>query len=266
MILNKTPIKSPLMNVLVTAVLRSSKGILRDFGEVSQLQVSEKSLGNFVSSADLRIEKNLCAELSKVRPSFGIISEEGGKIKECDDDTNSYWVIDPLDGTKNFLHGIPHFAISVAVLVDGESIAGITYDPVKDELFAAEKGGGAFMNHKRLRVSNRKELRESLISTGPSILHGDKDKPLFLEKIRDSFFGFRRMGASTLDLAYVAAGRLDAFIESSPNVWDTAVGVLMVTEAGGKISDLKEGPRTGVSASLLASNGFIHEKLASLVN
>lgn len=253
------------MNVLVSSILKASKGILRDFGEVSQLQVSEKSLGNFVSSADLRIEKNLCAELSKARPTFGIISEEGGKIKECEDDSDTYWIIDPLDGTKNFLHGIPHFAISVAVVIKGESIIGVTYDPTKDELFAAEKGGGAFVNHQRLRVSNRKELRESLVATGPSVLHSNKEKTVFLEKVRDSFFGFRRLGASTLDLAYVAAGRLDAFVESCPNIWDTAAGALMVTEAGGSCSNFQETARESGSDSLLVSNGKLHPKLAELV-
>jgi myo-inositol-1(or 4)-monophosphatase len=264
MLLNRIPIKSPFMNVMLGSILKASKGLLRDFGEVSQLQVSEKSLGNFVSSADLRIEKVLCAELNKARPSFGIISEEGGDISPCTDESESYWVIDPLDGTKNFLHGIPHFAISVALIVNQQVVAGITYDPTKDEVFAAEKGNGAFMNNKRLRVSSRQEISESLIASGPSLLHGNKQGAAFFDKISSSSFGFRRMGASTLDLAYVAAGRLDAFIETAPQNWDTAAGILMVQEAGGTVTQVDQRERTKLTSPLLASNGKVHGKLASL--
>lgn len=247
------------MNVISNAVLKASKGILRDFGEIERLQVSQKSLGNFVSSADLRIEKTLQTELHKARPSFGILSEESGEMIAAEESA-SRWIIDPLDGTKNFLHGIPHFAISVALETNGEIVAGVTYDPFKDEMFAAEKGCGAFLNDKRLRVSNRKALTDSLISTGPSLVQKTKYLEL-LEKIHATIFGFRRMGASSLDLAYVAAGRLDAFIETDPMIWDTAVGSLLVKEAGGQVTQVNGAARTDNNAAILASNGLIHTEL-----
>lgn len=247
------------MNVISSAILKSAKGLLRDFGEIERLQVSEKSLGNFVSSADLRIEKTLSTELHKARPSFGMITEESGEMIPVGE-SESRWIIDPLDGTKNFIHGIPHFAISVALEQRGEIIAGITYDPIKDEMFAAEKGCGAFMNDKRLRVSNRKAMSESLIATGPSLVHGT-DHFNTLQKIHSKIFGFRRMGASSLDLAYVAAGRLDAFIEMSPLIWDTAVGSLLVLEAGGIITTIDGKQRLDIEGSILASNNNVHSDL-----
>lgn len=255
----RTPLKSPNMNVISAAIQKAARGLLRDFGEIERLQVSEKSLGNFVSSADLRIEKILQEELHKARPNFGLITEESGEVIPTQD-SESRWIIDPLDGTKNFIHGIPHFAISVALEQNGEIIAGITYDPIKDEMFAAEKGCGAFMNDKRLRVSNRKVMSESLIATGPSLVH-KQAYVSFLTKIHSTIFGFRRMGASSLDLAYVAAGRLDAFLEMDPHIWDTAVGTLLVREAGGMITKVDGKHRTDTTGSILASNGRIHNDL-----
>jgi myo-inositol-1(or 4)-monophosphatase len=259
MISQRTPLKSPIINVISSAILKASKGLLRDFGEIERLQVSQKSLGNFVSSADLRIEKVLQTELHKARPSFGMITEESGEVLFADE-SDSRWIIDPLDGTKNFIHGIPHFAISVAFEQRGEVVAGITYDPVKDEMFAAEKGCGAFMNDKRLRVSNRKTMSESLIATGPSLVHKESYFN-FLQKIHATIFGFRRMGASSLDLAYVAAGRLDAFIEMEPLIWDTAVGALLVRESGGFVTAVDGGLRPDTQGSILASNGKVHNDL-----
>jgi len=255
----RTPLKSPIMNVISSAILKAARGLLRDFGEIERLQVSEKSLGNFVSSADLRIEKILHEELHKARPSFGMLTEESGEVLQSAE-SESRWIIDPLDGTKNFIHGIPHFAISVALEQNGEIIAGITYDPIKDEMFAAEKGSGAFMNDKRLRVSNRKAMSESLIATGPSLVHKHTYLNL-LKKIHSTIFGFRRMGASSLDLAYVAAGRLDAFLEMDPMIWDTAVGSLLVREAGGIITTVDGKHKTDTEGSILASNGKVHPDL-----
>lgn len=255
----RNPLKSPIINVISSAILKAAKGLLRDFGEIERLQVSEKSLGNFVSSADLRIEKILQTELHKARPSFGMVTEESGEILASEDSENR-WIIDPLDGTKNFIHGIPHFAISVALEQKGEIVAGITYDPIKDEMFAAEKGCGAFMNDKRLRVSNRKAMSESLIATGPSLVHKEKYFNL-LKKIHSTIFGFRRMGASSLDLAYVAAGRLDAFLEMDPTIWDMAVGSLLVREAGGNITTVDGKTRADTEGSILASNGHVHRDL-----
>lgn len=260
MISIRTPLKSATMNVISKAILKASRGILRDFGEIDRLQVSQKSLGNFVSSADLRIEKILQEELNKARPNFGILSEEGGEIVTAENSLNSRWIIDPLDGTKNFLHGIPHFAISVALETNGEIVAGITYDPIKDEMFAAEKGCGAFLNDKRLRVSSRKSLVDCIIATGPSFVQKSTYIQL-LEKMHSTIFGFRRMGASSLDLAYVAAGRLDAFVEAEPMIWDTAVGSLLVKEAGGSITTVDGKARQDNTTSILASNGLIHTDL-----
>lgn len=260
----RTPLKSPIMNVISSAILKAARGLLKDFGEIERLQVSEKSLGNFVSSADLRIEKILHAELHKARPTFGMLTEESGEILPGSD-SESRWIIDPLDGTKNFIHGIPHFAISVALEQKGEIIAGITYDPIKDEMFAAEKGCGAFMNDKRLRVSNRKAMRETLIATGPSLVNKESYFTL-LKKIHSTIFGFRRMGASSLDLAYVAAGRLDAFLEMEPLIWDTAVGSLLVREAGGIITTVDGKNRNDTEGSILASNGQIHQDLIQTFN
>lgn len=261
MISQRTPLKSPIINVISGAILKASKGLLRDFGEIERLQVSEKGLGNFVSSADLRIEKILQTELHKARPSFGMLTEESGEVIAAEG--NSRWVIDPLDGTKNFIHGIPHFAISVALEQDGEIIAGITYDPIKDEMFAAEKGCGAFMNDKRLRVSSRKTMPESLIATGPSLVHKERYFGL-LKKIHGTIFGFRRMGASSLDLAYVAAGRLDGFVEMDPLLWDTAVGSLLVREAGGSITTTDGKARHDTEGSILATNGRLHHELVQM--
>lgn len=258
----RTPLKSAIMNVMSKAVFKAARGLVRDFGEVERLQVSEKSLGNFVSSTDLRIEKILREELHQARPDFGMIAEESGEVIPMGQSA-SRWIIDPLDGTKNFIHGIPHFAISVALEEKGEITAGITYDPIKDEMFAAQKGYGAFMNDKRLRVSSRKTLSEFLIATGPSFLHKEAQVELLQKAIRCSVVGFRRMGASSLDLAYVAAGRLEAFLETNPPVWDSAVGSLLITEAGGSVTDMS-GRSRGTEGPLLASNGRSHKELLQL--
>ncbi len=259
----RTPLKSATMNVMSNAILKASRGFIRDFGEVERLQISEKSLGNFVSSADLKIEKILHEELHKARPNFGMLTEESGELIPLQPGMESRWIIDPLDGTKNFIHGIPHFAISVALEEKGQIIAGITYDPIKDEMFAAEKGAGAFMNNKRLRVSNRKTLSEFLIATGPSFLY-QKNYVALLQKVSSSVVGFRRMGASSLDLAYVASGRLEAFLEMDPPPWDSAVGALLVSEAGGSVTNMQKQPRENNSGPILASNGNLHSELSQL--
>lgn len=259
----RTPLKSPAINIMSAAILKASRGLVRDFGEVERLQVSEKGLGNFVSSSDLRMEKILREELHKARPNFGMITEESGEVIPMDPASESRWIIDPLDGTKNFIHGIPHFAISVALEEKGEIVAGITYDPIKDEMFVAQKGYGAFMNDKRLRVSNRKTLSEFLIATGPSFLHKEAQLTLLQKAVRSSVVGFRRMGASSLDLAYVAAGRLEAFLEVDPPIWDSAAGALLVKEAGGMVTDISANPRS-ITGPLLASNGKSHKELSQL--
>ncbi len=257
--------RSPLLNVMTRAADKAARGLKRDFGEVEQLQVSQKGPADFVSNADLKAEKVLREELQKARPAFGFLLEEGGTVKGSDPEHR--WIIDPLDGTSNFLHGLPHFAISIALEKSGEIIAGVIYDPIKDEMFCAEKGGGAFLNDRRLRVSGRKNLHECLVGTGiPFRGQGNPDR--FVKQLgvmmRETS-GVRRWGAAALDLAYVAAGRLDAFWEEDLFAWDMAAGLLLVKEAGGYISDLKGGQTMLETGMVLATNGLLHAPLQALL-
>ncbi len=257
-------LRSPLINVMTAAVRKAARGLVRDFGEVEQLQVSLKGTSDFVSSADLRTEKILRQELKKARPDFGFLLEEGGEI---DAERSQRWIIDPLDGTTNFLHGIPHFAVSVALQRDGEIVAGIIYHPLTDEMFAAEKGAGAYVNERRLRVSARRKLEDAVIATG--IPHrGRGDHPLFLKQLQavmGAVAGIRRFGAASLDLAYVAAGRCDGFWETGLSPWDIAAGALMIKEAGGYVSDLEAGHNFLESGNVLAANDHLHLPLGGLL-
>jgi myo-inositol-1(or 4)-monophosphatase len=254
------------MNVMTTTARKAAKGLLRDFGEVEHLQVSIKGPGDFVSAADHRVEKLLQAELQKARPDYGFILEESGIIEAPDGRT--YWVIDPLDGTTNFLHSIPHFAISIGLVRDGEAHAGVIYHPLTDELFSAEKGGGAFINDRRIRVSARRKLDESVIATG--IPHyGRPGIEKFLQqlpKIMRESAGIRRFGSASLDLAYVAAGRCEAFWEIGLKPWDIAAGIILVKEAGGYVSDLDGMNDVLKTGNLLASNDHLHESLMTLLD
>lgn len=256
--------RSPLLNVMVNAVIKAGRNLIHDFGEVQHLQVSMKGPGDFVSAADRRTEQILKQELHKARPNYGFLCEESGEA--IGENKEVRWIIDPLDGTTNFLHGIPHFAISVALEKEGFLIAGIVYDPVKDELFWAEKGRGAYLNDRRLRVSSRKKLEVSLLGTGiPFATHGNSS--LFakqVEHIAPKVAGIRRMGAASLDLAYVAAGRFEAFWEADLKPWDIAAGMLMVLEAGGSISQCDGSPYKIGDSSLLASNTTLHKELTGL--
>ena len=204
---------SPTMNVMLRAVEKAARSLTRDFGEVEQLQVSLKGPGDFVSAADMRAEKILHEELLKARPGFGFLMEERGEVAGTDGEYR--WIIDPLDGTTNFLHGLPHWAISVALEFRGEIVAGVVYDPIKDEMFRAEKGGGAFMRNKRLRVSGRKDLNLSVIASGdPAIQNPNKARYLRqTELLMKSVAGIRRYGAASLDLTYVASGRYEGYWE-----------------------------------------------------
>lgn len=257
--------RSPLLNVMTRAADKAARGLKRDFGEVEQLQVSQKGPADFVSNADLKAEKILREELSKARPGFGFLMEEGGLVKGSDPDHR--WIIDPLDGTTNFLHGLPHFAISIGLEKSGEIIAGVVYDPIKEEMFCAEKGGGAFLNDRRIRVSGRKNLHESLIGTGiPFRGHGEGDQfNRQLSAMMAETAGVRRWGAASLDLAYVAAGRLDGFWEEGLSPWDIAAGLLLVREAGGYISDLRGGQTMMETGSILSSNNLLHAPLQALL-
>jgi len=231
------------INVMVKACRKAAKNIIRDFGEIEKLQVSLKGPGDFVTASDIKAEKILIEELQKARPRFSILSEEIGQITN---DEEFKWIIDPIDGTANFLHGIPHFAISLGLEHKKEIICGIIFDPIKDEMFLAEKGNGSYLNNQRLRVSSRSKLKDCLIITGgPAFRSKDKDRQLSLNE----YYKFtskvmtpiRKMGSASLDMAYVAAGRFDGFWEFTLQPWDIAAGILLVEEAGGRVADLRGG-------------------------
>lgn len=257
--------RSPLMNVMVRAAQRAARGLKRDFGEIENLQVSRKGPADFVSSADLKADKILCEELTQARPEFGLVSEEGS-LREPDS-AGRRWIVDPLDGTTNFLHGLPHFAISIGLEQRGTLLAGVVYDPIKNELFYAERGGGAFLNDRRLRVSGRDRLEESLLATGiPFKGRGEPEGfSLELSRAMNAVSGVRRWGSAALDLAYVAAGRYEAFWERGLNAWDIAAGILLVREAGGYVSTIEGKDVTLEGGSLLASNSCLHGNISALL-
>lgn len=261
-------LRSPTINVMAMAAEKAARSLVRDFGEVEQLQVSRKGPADFVSTADIKVEKTLVRELSKARPNFGFLLEEQGEIAGVD--PMNRWIIDPLDGTTNFLHGLPHFAISIALEYNKEIIAGVIYDPIRDELFWSERGQGAYLNDKRLRVSGRNELSEGLFATGipfKGILE-DGGHQLFLrqlENVMGHTSGVRRWGAASLDLAYVAAGRYDGFWENGLNPWDVAAGLLMVREAGGQVTDISGRRYELGAANICATNDDFHTPLRKLL-
>ena len=259
-------IRSALYNVMFKAAEKAARGLKRDFGEVENLQVSRKGPADFVSTADHKAEKAIRIELEKARPGYGFLMEESAEVP-ASDDSGRRWIVDPLDGTSNFLHGLPHFAISIALEERGEVIAGLVYDPIKDDLFFAEKGQGAFHNDRRLRVSGRNRLNECLVATGAPFA-GKGDRPLFLAEIdavMATTAGIRRWGAAALDLAYVAAGRFDGFWERGLAPWDYAAGMILVREAGGYISEMNGKTLILGSPSILASNNAIHSDLMKLL-
>jgi myo-inositol-1(or 4)-monophosphatase len=258
------PARSPIVNVMANAALKAARGLIRDFGEVEQLQVSIKGPGDFVSTADFRAERTLRAELTRARPGYGLLFEESGA---ADGDGRHRWIVDPLDGTTNFLHGIPHFAISIGLERDGEIVAGVVYDPTRDEMFTAEKGAGAYLNDRRLRVSARRRIDESVIATGIPARRGDSHAPYLatLAAVMAATAGVRRFGSAALDLAYVAAGRYDGFWEYRLSPWDLAAGLVLVKEAGGYVSDLSGGYAMMTSGDILAANDHLHLPLAALI-
>jgi myo-inositol-1(or 4)-monophosphatase len=258
-------VRSPVINVMAAAALKAARGLIRDFGEVEQLQVSIKGPGDFVSAADLKAERTLKAELGRVRPGYGMLFEEGGATEGSD--KRHRWIVDPLDGTTNFLHGIPHFCISIGLERDGEIVAGVVYEPTRDELYWAEKGGGAYLNDRRLRVSARRQMSEALVSTGIST-RGLAEHPYYhatVAAVMAATAGVRRFGAAALDLAYVAAGRFDGFWEFGLKPWDVAAGMLLVREAGGYVSDLAGGQTMLTSGDVLAANDHLHLPLAAVM-
>jgi myo-inositol-1(or 4)-monophosphatase len=243
------------------AARKAARQLNRDFGELGELQVSRKAPADFVSAADLKAEETIFEALQKARPGYGFLGEERGMI-EGTDKTHT-WIVDPLDGTTNFLHAIPHFAINIALKRDGAVVAAVTYNPVTNELFWAEKGKGCFVNDKRLRVAARSRLDESLLGTGiPFLGHGQHAKFLKeLHQISQRVAGVRRFGAAALDLAYVAAGRLDGFWERDLKPWDMAAGMLLITEAGGKVTTADGGEDVLDAGSVCAGNLDIHKLL-----
>jgi len=258
---------SPALNVMMAAARKAGRPLVRDLGELENLQVSMKGPADFVTSADKRTEKILIEELSRTRPGYGFLGEESGAI-EGKDKTHRF-IIDPIDGTTNFLHGIPHFAISIALEREGQLVSGLVYNPATDEMFVAEKGHGAYLNSKRLRVAARKQLGHALVATGFPFL-GDEDKDFArmgaeLAAAMPATTGIRRMGAASLDLAYVAAGRYDAFWERGLAPWDVAAGIVIVREAHGVVSDLAGGPDMLDGGTILAANDALHPAMLKLI-
>lgn len=254
--------RSAIVNVMVKAAQKAGRSLARDFGEVEHLQVSKKGPGDFVSKADKRAEQLIIEELQKGRPDWTIIAEESGVTKGTDED--NCFIIDPLDGTTNFLHGIPHFAISLAYQKEGKLVAGVVYDPIKDEIFWAEQGAGAWLESQRaktrLRVAVRRDLEESVMATGIPHIGRPAQRPFLAElfSVMTRCAGVRRMGSAALDLAYVAAGRFDGYWETSLQTWDIAAGIVLVREAGGYVTrkDGRTNPEDG--KSILATNPDLH--------
>jgi myo-inositol-1(or 4)-monophosphatase len=262
------PYLSPALNVMVSAARKAGRPLVRDFGELEHLQISFKGPADFVSSADERTERILYEELMKARPGYGFYGEEGG-MREGPDKTHRF-IIDPIDGTTNFLHGVPIFAISIALEREGQLVSAVIYNPISDEMYVAEKGHGAYLNDKRLRVAARKNLNESLIATGiPFMGKGDQAlHDLSLAEVRAVIArttGIRRCGAASLDLAYVAAGRFDGYWERVLNPWDIAAGVLLVREAGGIVTDLNGTQDVLVTKDVLAANESLHPQLLKIL-
>ena len=237
------------LNIMIKAAEKASKVLIRDFGEVEKLQVSIKGPSNFVTNADKKAEKIIIEELSKSRKKFSILSEEIGEIKNSD--INNVWIIDPIDGTTNFLHGVPHFAISIALKSNNEIISGLIFDPIKNEMFYAEKNNGAYFNNKRMKVSKKKILEECLFATG-----GKKEIK--------SDLNTRKSGSAALDIAYVAAGRYDGYFQNHLNLWDIAAGIIMVKEAGGKINEIDCSIVKDISVR--TSSNSIYEKMLEKLN
>lgn len=256
---------SALMNVMTAAARKAARSLARDFGEVEQLQVSLKGPSNFVSAADTRAEEILFDELSRARPGYGFLLEERGEVAGAD--VSHRWIIDPLDGTINFLHGLPLFAISIALEREGELVAGLIYNPVTHEAFTAEKGKGAFFNDKRIRAAARTELASSLIGTGIPH-HGRAGHDDFLRELRAVMgvsAGVRRTGSAALDLAWCAAGRLDGFWESGIYAWDMAAGIVVLREAGAYVTDMAGKDKMLETGGIVAGNETIHAKLLKLL-
>ena len=257
-------INSPQFNLMHRACMKASKVVIRDFGEIEKLQVSEKGPGDFVTASDKRVEKIIINELEK--SEYSILSEEIGDIEGKN--KNKRWIIDPIDGTFNFLNGLPHFAISIAYEENGEIISGLVFDPIKNEMFVAQKGVGAYLNNSRIRVSNKADLKKGCLVTG-----GPKSASKFKEAILEEYkkislktnAHIRKSGSAALDIAYVAAGRYDGYWQRELNYWDIAAGIILIKESGGFIDTVKEDDFRGKKIDIIATNSKIHKELKNLL-
>ena len=237
------------LSIMIKAAEKASKTLIRDFGEIEKLQVSIKGPYDFVSSADKKAEKTIIQELLKSKKKYSILTEESGKI--INSDTNNIWIIDPIDGTTNYLHGIPHFAISIALKSNNEIISGVIFDPIKNEMFYAEKNNGAYFNNQRIRVSKKKKINQCLFATG-----GKKE-------IKNSL-NVRKSGSAALDMAYVAAGRYDGYFQNNLHLWDIAAGIILINESGGKINKINFSQVSGIK--ITAASNIIYEKMLENLN
>ena len=237
------------LNIMIKAAEKASKILIRDFGELEKLQVSLKGPSDFVTNSDKKVEKIIIEELTKSRKKFSILSEEIGEVKNSDKE--NYWIIDPIDGTTNFLHGIPHFAISIALKTKEEIVSGLIFDPIKNEMFYAEKNNGAYFNNQRIRVSKKKNLNECLFATGGE------------DKINYNL-NTRKSGSAALDMAYVGAGRYDGYFQKNLNIWDIAAGIIIIKEAGGKINDIDYSSNQVIK--ILAASNSIYDKMIQKLN
>ncbi len=259
-------LNSPQINLITRACMKASRSLIRDFGEIENLQVSTKGPGDFVSSADKRTEKILIDELQKAHPDYGIVSEEAGIINKSN--KVNRWIIDPIDGTMNFLNGIPQFAISIGYEENNEIKCGVIFNPIMNEMFCAEKGNGAYLNNSRIRVSNKKNFDDALIVTGgPKGISKIKDK-IFSEYVNVSknVSNVRKLGSAALDMAYVACGRFDGYWQRELNYWDVAAGIIIIKEAGGFVDFFEEDTKYPLKKNVLATNSNIHKELGDLIN
>ena len=259
-------LNSPQINIITKACLKASRSLIRDFGEIENLQVSTKGPGDFVTSADKRTEKIIIDELQKAHSDYGIITEESGSINTGN--KNNRWIIDPIDGTTNFLNGIPQFAISIGYEEESEIKCGVIFDPIKNEMFCAEKGNGAYLNNSRIRVSNKKKLKDALLVTGGPRQSSKIKKEIFSEFVEVSnniLSPVRKFGSAALDLAYVACGRFDGYWQRELSYWDVAAGIIILKEAGGFVNFFEEDNKDPLKRNILASNSNIHDEFSNLI-
>tara|TARA_Y100000591_G_C21784301_1_gene672881 strand:- start:224 stop:1024 length:801 start_codon:yes stop_codon:yes gene_type:complete len=259
-------LESPHINIISKACMKAARSLIRDFGEIENLQVSLKAPGDFVSSADKRTEKIIVSELQKAHPEYGIITEESGIINK--NNIKNRWIVDPIDGTMNFLNGIPQFAISIGYEEENEIKCGVIFNPVTNEMFCAEKGNGAYLNNSRIRVSKKKQIQDSLLVTGGPKQTSKIKNQIFLEysEVSKKVSNVRKFGSAALDMAYVACGRSDGYWQRELNYWDVAAGVVIVKEAGGFVDFFEEDDNFPLKKNIIATNSLIHKELRDLID